>query len=154
MLEKQGSTLSSFHTRDQLQRAGPHTTTGPYRNTSTVQTPNAKGDVGRIGQLQSLKLATNKTKAKHRQGVGLNCRMLCKYSRVQLASMLNVLGSSKDSTTQVQCLALGTTKSIRCARYHKCRHTSRDILIQICTWSNQCQPVNQRLMHGRIRDKQ
>ena len=79
--------------------------------------------------------------------------MLCKHSRAQLESMLNVLVSCKHSTTQVQCLALGTTKGLRHTRCQKCGHTSGDALIQICMRSNQCQLVKQRLIHGRIRDK-
>ena len=55
--------------------------------------------------------------------------------------------------TQVQFLALGTIKGLRHARCYKCGHTSRYALIQICRWSNQCQPVNQRRVHGRIREK-
>ena len=62
-LQNQGSALSSFHTREQLQRAGPHTTMGPCRNTRTLQTPNSKGNVGQIRQPQNCKLATDKTKA-------------------------------------------------------------------------------------------
>ena len=59
--QNQGSTLSSFHTREKLQRAGPHTTTGPHRNTRTLQTPNSKGNIGQIRQLQKLQ-------ASHQQG--------------------------------------------------------------------------------------
>ena len=50
-LQNQGSALSSFHTRDQLQRAGQHTTMGPRRNTRTLQIPNSKGNIGQIRQL-------------------------------------------------------------------------------------------------------
>ena len=53
----------------------------------------------------------------------------------------------------MQRLALGTMKGLGCTRCHKCGYTSRDALIQICMQSNQCQPVKQRLMRGKIRDK-
>ena len=62
-LQNQGSALSSFQSREQLQRAGPRTTIGPRRNTRTLQTLNSKGTTRQIRQLQNCKLATDKTKA-------------------------------------------------------------------------------------------
>ena len=36
---------------------------GPSRNTRTLQSPNSKGNIRQIRQLQNHKLATDKTKA-------------------------------------------------------------------------------------------